>query len=98
GARPRGRDRARGAPRGGRPVAAPRPGRGGDAHARRAPARHLRAAGPPHRLRLPRARPRLPPELPALRRAAALATHGLLHVVPRRPRGPPRAPPGVGPP
>src|SRR6185369_5539261 len=66
----------------------PGAGPGRDAHAGRAPARDVRPAGSPAGLRLSAAHPRLPPELPALRRAAQLAAHGLLHVLPRRPRGP----------
>ena len=56
----------------------------GHAHAGLARARDLRAARSSDRVRLSRAHARLPPELSALRRAAPLAAHGLLHDLPRR--------------
>ena len=61
---------------------------GSHAHSGRACARDFRSTRSSPGLRLPGADLCVPPELPAVRCAAALAAHGLLHHLPRWPRGP----------
>ena len=59
--------------------------RSGDAHARIARARDIHSAGSSDCIRLSGAHACISTELPAIRRAATLAAHGVLHDLPRRP-------------